>query len=96
MGIIVRRLIGRTSISLQQMTKGKTETDNHALGQRIRAKRLHMGWSQERLAFEANLDRSYVGAVERGERNISFTTLCRMARALKCDVGSLTRGFPSV
>jgi transcriptional regulator with XRE-family HTH domain len=50
--------------------------------------------SQEALAFEANIDRSYVGGIERGERNPSFFTLCAIAKVLSCDVGSLTQGLP--
>jgi transcriptional regulator with XRE-family HTH domain len=61
------------------------------LGIRIRAFRKEMGLSQEGLANEAGLDRSYIGGVERGERNISFITLCKIAKALKVDVASLTK-----
>ena len=39
------------------------------------------------------LDRSYMGGVERGERDRSFKKLCAIARALGRDVGSLTRGL---
>jgi transcriptional regulator with XRE-family HTH domain len=45
-------------------------------------------------AYGANLDRSHMGGVERGERNLSFKKLCAIARALGRDVGSLTRGLP--
>jgi transcriptional regulator with XRE-family HTH domain len=65
-----------------------------ALGARIRQMRQARGLSQEQLALEAGLDRSYVGGVERGERNISFVSLCRIARALKADVGALSAGLP--
>lgn len=50
--------------------------------------------SQEELAFEAGLDRSYVGGIERGERNITFRSLALIATALKTDVGTLTSGLP--
>lgn len=46
------------------------------------------------MALEANLDRSFVGAVERGERNASFLTLCAIAQVIGCDVGTLTKGLP--
>ena len=65
------------------------------LGERIRNARKEKGWTQEDLAFEAEIDRSYVGGVERGERNITFSMLCRIARALGRDVASLTHEFPS-
>ena len=53
-----------------------------AFGRRLRELRNLKGWSQETLAFEAELDRTYVGGVERGERNISLVNICRLAKAL--------------
>ena len=64
------------------------------LGQRIREKRKTLGWTQEELADQARLDRSYVGGIERGGRNITFTKLCQVCAALECDVASITRGLP--
>ncbi|WP_321164079.1 helix-turn-helix domain-containing protein [Sphingopyxis fribergensis] len=51
--------------------------------------------SQERLAHEAGLDRSYVGRIERGEHNLTFIALVRLCRALKCDVAALTTSIPA-
>lgn len=64
------------------------------LGQRIRDRRGELGWTQEHLADVAEVDRSYIGGVERGERNVTFTMLCRICAALDCDVSTLTRGLP--
>ena len=64
------------------------------LGQRIRARRRELGMSQEGLAHESGLDRSYVGRVERGEHNLTFVSLVKLARAMKCDVATLTVGIP--
>jgi transcriptional regulator with XRE-family HTH domain len=64
------------------------------LGTRIRAQRKRIGLTQEALALAANVDRSYYGAVERGERNITFTVLCRLCIALQCDVAALTEALP--
>lgn len=64
------------------------------LGKRIRAQRKSIGLTQEELALLAGVDRSYFGAVERGERNITFTMLCKLAAALQCDVSVLTAGIP--
>ena len=64
------------------------------LGKRIRAARQDLAWSQEDLADKAEIDRSYIGGVERGERNLSFTTLSKIAEALGSDVSRLTRGIP--
>jgi len=66
------------------------------LGQRIRARRRMLGMTQEGLAHEAGLDRSYVGRIERGEHNLTFVALVRLARAMRCDVAALTAGLPSV
>jgi len=65
------------------------------LGQRIRARRRELGLSQEGLAHEAGLDRSYVGRIERGEHNLTFVALVRLARAMRCDVAALTGGIPA-
>ncbi|HWL51157.1 MAG TPA: helix-turn-helix transcriptional regulator [Chthoniobacteraceae bacterium] len=64
------------------------------LGARIRRARKRLGLSQEQLALESDLDRSYMGGVERGERNLSFLKLCAIARVLKKDLPSLTRELP--
>jgi transcriptional regulator with XRE-family HTH domain len=50
--------------------------------------------SQEGLANEAGLDRSYVGRIERGEHNLTFGSLVRLCRAMKCDVATLGKGIP--
>jgi transcriptional regulator with XRE-family HTH domain len=47
------------------------------------------GISQEDLAYAADLDRSYVGQVERGERNISLDNIYRLAKALGVPPSSL-------
>lgn len=65
------------------------------LGTRIRKRRKELGWTQEELALKAGIDRSYVGGVERGERNITFLTLCRLCKVMKCDLGTLGAGIPS-
>ncbi len=51
-------------------------------GRRLRALREDRGWSQEELAARAGLHRTYVGSVERGERNISLVNIGRIAAAL--------------
>lgn len=56
--------------------------DREAFGKRVRALRQEHGWSQEQFAARVGLDRTYVGGVERGERNISLENICKMARTL--------------
>ena len=41
-----------------------------------------LGWSQERLAFESGLARSYIGGIERGQRNIGLVNICVLADTL--------------
>lgn len=65
------------------------------LGQRIRARRREINMSQEKLAHEASLDRSYVGRIERGEHNPTFTALIKLCRAMECDLAALTVGLPT-
>ncbi|OPY57900.1 MAG: HTH-type transcriptional regulator SinR [Syntrophorhabdaceae bacterium PtaU1.Bin034] len=51
-------------------------------GERIRILRKERGWSQEELGERADLHHTYVGAVERGEKNASIDTLDKIAEAL--------------
>lgn len=53
------------------------------IGRNIRRIRRTKGWSQEKLAEQAGLHRTFVGAIERGERNISIATLVKLANALE-------------
>jgi transcriptional regulator with XRE-family HTH domain len=53
------------------------------VGMRIRELRLAKGVSQEALADQAGLHRTYMGSVERGERNISLENIVRIAHALR-------------
>lgn len=60
-----------------------------ALGIRIRQIRLSAGLSQEELASKSELDRTYVGGIERGERNPSLKNIVRLAVSLKVPVETL-------
>lgn len=59
------------------------------LGERIRLYRNKTGISQEQLAFLCELDRTYIGSVERGERNIAFLNINKLAEALKVHLSDL-------
>ena len=61
-------------------------------GQKIRYFRNRLGISQDDLADKANLHRTYVGGVERGERNISLLNILRLADALEVTVKDLFNG----
>jgi transcriptional regulator with XRE-family HTH domain len=56
---------------------------------RVREERLKRGITQEQLAQRAELDRSYVGQVERGERNVSLDNIYRLANAPSIEADSL-------
>ena len=57
----------------------------------VRLKRVEKGWSQERLALECELDRTYVSAVERSRWNVSLSNMERIAQALDTEVWMLLR-----
>lgn len=59
------------------------------LGSRIRELRSEIGLSQEKLSFECDLDRTYIGSVERGERNIAALNLKKISKALNISVSEL-------
>ncbi|MCM2438352.1 helix-turn-helix transcriptional regulator [Agrobacterium vitis] len=63
-----------------------------ALGENIRSRRQELEISQERLAEQAGLHRTYVGGVERGERNVSLDNILSIARALNTTASDLMRG----
>jgi transcriptional regulator with XRE-family HTH domain len=75
--------------------KGATKRQRE-LGARIRTRRLDLGLSQEALAHQARIDRSYVGSLEAGMRNPSLDTLCKIAKALAVDVGELLSGLQNM
>lgn len=58
-------------------------------GSNLRNKRRDKGVSQDQLALQANIDRSYVGRIERGEVNITLEKAYQLAQVLECDVKEL-------
>ena len=58
-------------------------------GARVRALRTEKGWSQEDFAFECGLHRTYISAVERGERNISLENIKKIANTFRIDIAEL-------
>jgi transcriptional regulator with XRE-family HTH domain len=67
---------------------------NTRLGRNLRRLRLASGLSQEVLADQCCLHRTYIGAVERGERNVTLQTVEKIAAALKVDPLDLLRDPP--
>jgi len=63
------------------------------LGERIRKLRTRKGWSQEAFADVSGLHRTYIGAVERGEKNLTISTLHTLAKTLDTTIAELFRGL---
>lgn len=59
-------------------------------GQRVRALRQAKGFSQESFAAECGLDRTYMGGIERGERNLALLNIDRIAQTLGISISELT------
>ena len=56
------------------------------VGNKVKEFRLKMGISQEKLALNADLDRTYIPSIEKGERNISIVVLEKLAKALNVSI----------
>lgn len=69
------------------------QSDLQLFGARVRAERERLRISQEELADRAGLHRTYVGGVERGERNVGLLNLLRIAEALGLGPAELLKGF---
>jgi transcriptional regulator with XRE-family HTH domain len=62
-------------------------------GKRVRDERLQRGLSQEELAEKAELHRTYIGMIERGEKNITLINIQKIAKALVITVDELLKGI---
>jgi transcriptional regulator with XRE-family HTH domain len=60
-----------------------------ALGRVVRARRAALGYSQESFAEALDVHRTYVGAIERGEQNVSLRNLARIAGALDVSLSTM-------
>ena len=58
-------------------------------GKKVQEERLKQGLSQERLGELAKVHRTYIGMIERAERNITLTSMEKIAKALKMDIRDL-------
>lgn len=65
------------------------DNDLQRFGARVREERERLGISQEELADRAGLHRTYLGGVERGERNLGLLNLIRIAKALAVPASTL-------
>ncbi|AMV16417.1 helix-turn-helix domain-containing protein [Planctomyces sp. SH-PL14] len=62
-------------------------------GQRVRALRKEQGFSQETFAAACELDRTYVGGIERGERNVALRNIEAIAQTLGISLAELMTGL---
>lgn len=74
---------------MPNLSKNRQDPVLVALGQTIRKIRLSKNVSQEKLALLAEVDRSYVGRVERGDNNVAILTLVKLAAALDVSIAEL-------
>jgi transcriptional regulator with XRE-family HTH domain len=67
----------------------KKSAANRALGEAIRSARKQAGYTQESFAAHADVDRSYYGAIERGEFNLTVDTIAKIAAGLSMTASEL-------
>jgi len=70
-------------------TQDKVPWPRKAGGLLCESRRLALQLSQEALADAASIDRSHMGKIERGERNVTFLNICRIAAAIQCKPSDL-------
>jgi transcriptional regulator with XRE-family HTH domain len=70
----------------------KSETLEN-FGQRVRTERTKQGLSQAQLAEKANLHRTYIGMIERAEKNITLLNIAKIAKALEIKMDELLKNI---
>ncbi len=71
------------------MKEAELKKIRKAFCERVRELRKAKGFSQEEFGYECGLHRTYMGDVERGERNISIDNIAKIAKALGVEIGEL-------
>jgi len=79
------------SAGMPNLSRNRQDPALIALGEAIRRVRLSKDISQEKLALLAEVDRSYVGRVERGDNNVAVLTLARLAGVLDISIAKLMK-----
>jgi transcriptional regulator with XRE-family HTH domain len=67
-----------------------------AFGDKVREIRKEKGLSQEELSFKADLHRTYIGMIERAEKNITLVNIEKIAKALGISINELTKNIDDV
>lgn len=70
-----------------------TKLNNHKLGKVLKSFRLNVGKTQEEIALEAGLDRTYISMLERGEASPTFVTLEILAKTLNVKISQLVMKY---
>jgi transcriptional regulator with XRE-family HTH domain len=65
------------------------ESIQKKFGKKVRELRTERGYSQEGFAFECDLHRTYIGCIERGEKNITISNIEKIAKTLKVEIAEL-------
>jgi transcriptional regulator with XRE-family HTH domain len=66
-----------------------SKTTLEKFGEKVREERLKQGLSQEELASRAGVHRTYIGMIERAEKNITLENIEKVAKALKLNINEL-------
>ena len=79
------------TIGAMPRTSGKHDKDKLLVlfGDSVRVRRKALKMSQEALADYAGIDRSHIGKIERGERNVTLLNMARIAEAMKCKLSEI-------
>jgi len=62
-------------------------------GQKVRERRIELGLSQEELASRAGVHRTYIGMIERAEKNITLENIEKISKALKLNIDNLMKNL---
>ena len=90
--LIVRSAILIVNIPMARMGKRATDVLER-FGQRVRELRKEQGYSQEGFAAACELDRTYIGGIERGERNVALRNIETIAQSLGITLAELMDGL---
>ena len=64
-----------------------------AFGEKVRELRKNLGISQEELSYKADLHRTYIGMIERAEKNITLVNIEKISKALKVKISEITKNI---
>ncbi len=62
-------------------------------GEKVRIERIRLGWSQEKLASKAGVHRTYIGMIERAEKNITLENIAKISKALGLSLNNFFKDF---